>query len=342
MTETSRETKGTPIIYDTSDGQELRINMISPWLKKHFANENESNTGDGRTLKIVKLSLDGGFTCPNRDGSKGTGGCCFCSESGSGDMASGTAEGIRTAMQRQISLLSDKWPEERYRLKYIAYFQSHTNTYGPVEKLRDLFEAALELPEVAGLAIATRSDCISRDVLELLDELNRKTFLWVELGLQTIHDETSKAMNLCHGFSDYRKAVCELTERNIRIVTHLILGLPGESREMMLQSVAEACRTPENLFGLKLHMLNVVRGSGMEKQYPDYVPFETMDEYIDLLIEALEIIPPEVTLHRISGDAPRNTLISPEWSYRKRTILNKIHKEMRQRNTWQGRLWSID
>ena len=332
MTETS------PIIYDTSDGQELRINMISPWLKKHFAREDVSGIPDGRTLKIVKLSLDGGFTCPNRDGSKGTGGCCFCSESGSGDMASGTAEGVRKAMQRQISLLSDKWPREKYRLKYIAYFQSHTNTYGPVDKLRSLFEAALELPDVVGLAIATRSDCISREAMELLSELNEKTFLWVELGLQTIHDETAKAMNLCHGFADYRKTASELAARNIRIVTHLILGLPGESREMMLKSVAEACRTPENLFGLKLHMLNVVKGSGMEIKYPDYVPFETMEDYVDLLIEALEIIPPGITLHRISGDAPRSTLIAPEWSYRKRTILNKIHSEMRRRNTWQGRL----
>ena len=332
MTETS------PIIYDTSDGQELRINMISPWLKKHFAREDVSGIPDGRTLKIVKLSLDGGFTCPNRDGSKGTGGCCFCSESGSGDMASGTEEGVRKAMQRQISLLSDKWPREKYRLKYIAYFQSHTNTYGPVDKLRSLFEAALELPDVVGLAIATRSDCISREAMELLSELNEKTFLWVELGLQTIHDETAKAMNLCHGFADYRKTASELAARNIRIVTHLILGLPGESREMMLKSVAEACRTPENLFGLKLHMLNVVKGSGMEIKYPDYVPFETMEDYIDLLIEALEIIPPGITLHRISGDAPRSTLIAPEWSYRKRTILNKIHSEMRRRNTWQGRL----
>lgn len=323
-----------PIIFDTSDGQELRINMISPWLKKYFEEENRN---DSRTLKIVKLSLDGDFTCPNRDGSMGSGGCCFCSESGSGDMASGTAEGVRSAMQRQIKLLSDKWPEEKYNLKYMAYFQSHTNTYGPVEKLRSLFEAALEVPDVVGLAIATRSDCISDEALELLDELNRRTFLWLELGLQTIHDETAEAMNLCHSFSDYEDAVKRLNEKNIRIVTHLILGLPGETKEMMMESVSKACETG-SIFGMKLHMLNVVRGSQMAVKYPGYIPFESMEDYIDLLIGALEIIPPEITMHRISGDAPRSTLIAPEWSYQKRTILNNIHREMKMRNTWQGRL----
>lgn len=334
----------TPIIFDTSNGQKLRINMISPWLKRYFSDRFEDkgagedqHKGLGRTLKVVKLSLDGCFTCPNRDGSKGSGGCCFCSESGSGDMASGTAEGVREAMASQIELLSDKWPREKYNLKYIAYFQSHTNTYGPVEKLRTLFEAALQVPDVVGLAIATRSDCISREALELLEELNKRTFLWVELGLQTIHDETAKAMNLCHSLADYEDAVTRLAERNIRIVTHLILGLPGESRQMMMESVARVCREPEKIFGLKLHMLNVVKGSGMEIEYPDYVPFETMEEYIDLLIGALEIIPPEITLHRISGDAPRSTLIAPKWSYRKRTILNSIHREMKERGTWQGR-----
>lgn len=349
-----------PIIFDTSDGQELRINMISPWMKKYFEQKCDE---DSRTLKIVKLSLDGGFTCPNRDGSKGIGGCCFCSESGSGDMASGTsyiadgtgdtvsgttyttsdtAGGVRSAMERQINLLSNKWPKEKYNLKYIAYFQSHTNTYGPVEKLRTLFETALEMPGVIGLAIATRSDCISDEVLNLLDELNSKTFLWVELGLQTIHDETAKAMNLCHDVRDYDNAVRRLSGRGVRIVSHLILGLPGETEEMMLESVAHACSPVDedgrHIFGMKLHMLNVVRGSQMAEKYPEYVPFVTMENYIQLLIKALEIIPPDITMHRISGDAPRATLIAPEWSFQKRTILNNIHKEMREKNTWQGRL----
>ena len=312
-----------PIIFDTSDGQHLRINMINSWFKNHYG-----ELGLDAPAKIVKLSLDGGFTCPNRDGSKGIGGCLFCSESGSGDMASslsGTPGSklsdlhcgdLIGAMHRQSQLLSEKWPADK---------------------------AALEAPDVVGLAIATRPDCLPDDVLDLLSELNEKTFLWVELGLQTIHDETAQAMNLCHTLADYDDAVLRLTARGIRVVTHLILGLPGESREMMLESVRYACRpigdaADSCIFGLKLHMLNVVRGSGMAQTMPDYIPFDSMEEYIDLLIAALEIVPPEITLHRISGDAPRSTLIAPAWSYQKRTILNNIHREMRQRNTWQGRL----
>ena len=325
-----------PILFDTSDGQQLRINMISPWLKAHY-----TDLGLDAPAKIVKLSLDGGFTCPNRDGTKGVGGCLFCSESGSGDMASWASDDLGDALSNQIRLLSEKWPADKYDVKYLAYFQSHTNTYAPVEELRAKFEAALAAPGVVGLAIATRPDCLPDDVLDLLSELNRKTFLWVELGLQTIHDETAEAMNLCHCLADYDEAAAKLAARGIRTVTHLILGLPGETPEMMLDSVRYACRRNsggQRIFGLKLHMMNLVRGSGLAQTMPDYVPFESMEEYIDLLISALEIVPPEITLHRISGDAPRVTLIAPEWSYQKRTILNNIHKEMRQRNTWQGRL----
>ncbi|MDO4869391.1 MAG: TIGR01212 family radical SAM protein [Bacillota bacterium] len=305
------------MIFDSSDGQDLRINMISPWLKKRFG------------CKVVKLALDGGFTCPNRDGSKGTGGCLFCSESGSGDMASSLESGH--ALQSQIELLSGKWPDA----KYMAYFQNHTNTYAPAGELRRKFTAALEHPDVIGIAIATRPDCLPEDVLDYLEELNQSTFMWVELGLQTIHDETARAMNLCHYVSDYDAAVQNLLDRNIRVVTHLILGLPGETHEMMKASVQHVCA--RDVFGLKLHMLNVVRGSGMADVMPDYVPFASIDEYVDQLIDILEIIPPDITLHRISGDAPRSTLIAPEWSYKKRTILNTIHQEMRLRNTWQGK-----
>ena len=308
----------TPLIFDTSDGQELRINTINTYLKKEFGG------------KVVKLSLDGGFTCPNRDGSKGVGGCLFCSASGSGDMAAGSGD-ISADLDSQIGLLSDKWPDA----KYLAYFQSHTNTYAPVEELRAKFYAALDHPQVSGIAIATRPDSIPDDVLDLLAELNEKTFLWVELGLQTMHQGTMDAMNLCYTLSEYDDAVDRLISRGIKVVVHLILGLPGESREMMLESVKHVCSQP--IFGLKLHMFNLVKGSRMELTHPDYVSFETIDEYVDLLISAVELVPPSVTLHRISGDAPRSTLIAPEWSYMKRTILNTIHKEMRDRNTWQGR-----
>lgn len=318
-----------PIIFDSSDGQDLRINMISPWLKKRFG------------CKVIKLALDGGFTCPNRDGSKGYGGCLFCSESGSGDMASSLRNGsdagaVSEALLDQIGLLSRKWPEA----KYLAYFQSHTNTYAPVSELREKFEPALKHPDVLGIIIATRPDCLPDDVIDYLAELNEKTFLWVELGLQTIHDETARAMNLCHDLADYDDAVARLTARGIRVVTHLILGLPGETREMMEQSVRYVCggsSDESEIFGLKLHMLNVVKGSGLCETMPDYVPFDSIEEYVDLLIDMIEIIPSNITIHRISGDAPRSTLVAPEWSYKKRTILNMIHNQMRLRNTWQGK-----
>lgn len=280
--------------------------------------------------KVVKLSIDGGFTCPNRDGSKGTGGCIFCSSAGSGDLASD--------IPSQIRLLSDKWP----KAQYIAYFQSHTNTYAPVEQLRRQYAESLEYPGIIGLAIATRPDCLSEEVLDLLEEFNNKTFLWVELGLQTIHEDTARLINRCYPRSVYDKAVSDLTSRGIRVVTHLIFGLPGESRQQMLESVRYVCRdlksegTSKHIFGIKLHMLNLVKGSRMETLYPDYVSFSSIEEYVDLVVSALEIIPPDITIHRMSGDAPRPTLIAPEWSYKKRTILNSIHKTLRDKKTWQG------
>lgn len=330
------EANKRPRIFDRADGQELRINMINSWMKRHY-----EEMGLDEPTKIVKLSIDGGFTCPNRDGTKGVGGCLFCSESGSGDMASSAEVSVSQALENQMELLENKWPKEKYNRKYIAYFQNHTNTYGSADKLRRLFESAIEQPDVIGLAVATRSDCISDEALEVLKDINPKTFLWVELGLQTVHDETADKMNLCHDLEDYNSAFNRLYDAGIRVVTHLILGLPGESREDMLESVRYVCEPKDKdgrakLFGLKLHMLNVVRGSAMETQCSDYVPFDSPEEYVDLLIEALEIIPSEITLHRISGDAPRATLISPEWSYKKRTILNMIHNTMRSRNTWQG------
>lgn len=289
-----------------------RINSIGSWLKERFGE------------KVIKLSLDGGFTCPNRDGTKGRGGCVFCSAEGSGEMSSD--------IEGQIRLLSDKWPKAK---KYIAYFQSHTSTYAPVDKLRQLYEGALSahIPqgEIVGLAVATRPDCLGDDVLDLLGELNRKTFLWVELGLQTIHGDH---INRCYELPVYDRAVRELTRRGIRIVTHLILGLPGESRAQMEESVRYVCSRP--VFGLKLHMLNVVRGSALGRQQPPYVSFKSPKAYIDLVCDLLEIIPAGITIHRLNGDVPRRILMTPEWSYKKRTILNGIAQEMKRRGSCQG------
>lgn len=340
-----------------------RINMIGRYLKDTFGE------------KVVKLSLDGGFTCPNRDGTKGTGGCIFCSADGSGDFAG--------SIPSQIELLSSKWP----RAKYIAYFQNYTNTYAPVAELRQKFTEALEYgrdlppdirPEIIGLAIATRPDCLNEEVYELLAELNQKIFLWVELGLQSSCEETGETINRCHTLAEYDEAVSRLAKLGIRTVTHLIFGLPKrilmkrgimsctclpdscagasgivvipETRQDMLESVRHVCRElplnpttgSHHLFGIKLHMLNVVRGSQMERICPHYVPFPDIDTYTDLVVRALRIIPPDITLHRLSADAPRPILIAPEWSYRKRTILNTIHRKMQERDLYQGQDWHPD
>lgn len=286
------------------------INSISSYLKKEFGE------------KTVKLAIDGGFTCPNRDGSKGTGGCLFCSEGGGGDFAS--------TIENQIDLLSEKWP----KAKYLAYFQNHTNTYAPVEQLREKYEKALRHPLTSGIVIATRPDCLSEEVLDLLSEINSNHFLWVELGLQTIHQKTAQLINRCYDLPVYDAAMKALSSRGIKVVSHLILGLPGETKEDMMASVRYVCNA--NTWGLKLHLLNVVKGSRMEVDYADYHSFASIDEYINLVCDLLEIIPPEIVMHRLTGDAPRKILITPAWSYKKRTILNGITAELKRRGSWQG------
>jgi len=279
-----------------------QFNAIGAYLKNEFG------------CKVIKLSIDGGFTCPNRDGTLSRDGCTFCSPQGSGELASNIPD--------QIALLSKKWPDA----KYLAYFQNHTNTYAPVSTLREKYEDALSYPGVVGIAIATRPDCLSPPVLDLLEELNQKTFLWVELGLQTIHDKTAEQINRCYPLTVFDQAMDQLSKRNIKTVVHLILGLPGEGKKEMLDSVRFVCS--KGIFGIKLHMLNLVKGSTLEKTHPDYVSFETMEDYMTLVTEALLLIPPEVTIHRITGDVPRKLLISPVWSYEKLSILNGINKKL--------------
>ena len=287
-----------------------RINNISMWLKKKFGK------------KMIKLSIDGGFTCPNRDGTAGTGGCLFCGEGAGGDFASD--------IDRQIKLYQTKWPDAGY----IAYFQNHTNTYAPVDELREKFYSALSDPRIEGIAIATRPDCLPEDVLDLLEEINRDHFMWVELGLQTMHDRTAEVINRCYPLSVYDEAMDELKRRGIKTVTHLILGLPGETEDDMKESVRHVC--DKETWGIKLHMLNVVKGARLAEEMPDYTPFGSMEEYISLVCDLIEIIPPEITIHRLTADAPRKTLISPSWSYMKRSILNGIHAELRRRGSRQG------
>lgn len=298
-----------------------RYNSIGDHLKSEF----------GR--KTVKLSIDAGFTCPNRDGTAGYGGCAFCSEGGSGELASRASSSdtdYSASISEQIDRLSEKWPDA----EYLAYFQSYTNTYAPVEVLRSRYYAALDDPRISGIAIATRPDCLGDDVLALLEEINRDHYMWVELGLQSTYNETLSAMNTCYTYEDYEKAAKALISRGIRVVTHLILGLPGETEEMMIGSVRKVCSLP--VFGMKLHLMNIVKTSPLYRTMPDYVPFDSIEQYVDLVVRCLEVIPPDVTIHRITGDVPRKILVSPEWSYRKRTILNMINRELKTRDTRQG------
>lgn len=289
-----------------------RYHSISTWLKRTFGE------------KTIKLAIDGGFTCPNRDGSKGVGGCIFCSDSGSGEFASDIDD--------QIRLLSNKWPHARY----LGYFQNHTNTYAPVSELAAKYNEVLKNPKIEGLVIGTRPDCLSEEVLALLSEINKTHFLWVELGLQTIHEDSANLINRCYDLSVFDQAMVQLSARGIKTVVHLILGLPGESHDDMLDSVRYVSSIP-GLFGMKLHLLNIVKGSQMEYLYPDYQPFASIEKYVNLVVECLEIIPPEVTIHRLTGDAPRSILINPPWSFNKRTILNGIDDRMHLLDTWQGK-----
>lgn len=287
-----------------------RYYSISNYLKEHFG------------CKTVKLSIDAGFTCPNRDGTVGTGGCAFCSGGGSGELSS--------TIEEQIELLKDKWPDAAY----LAYFQSFTNTYAPVEELREKYYSALKDPRVKGIAIATRPDCLGDEVLDLLSEINKDYFLWVELGLQSIHNRTTEYLGIGYGLETYDEAMRKLNERGIKVVSHIILGLPGESKQDMMESVEHVCKM--GTWGIKLHLLNIVKTSRLYQMIPDYVPFESIDEYTDLVVDLLEIIPPDVTIHRLTGDVPRKLLVSPEWSYHKRTILNEINRKLKVRNTNQG------
>lgn len=296
----------------TPDGDEAaeRMNTINYWLKQRFHK------------KMIKLSLDGGFTCPNRDGSKGTGGCAFCSASGSGEFAG--------SISSELDLLHKKWP----RAGCLAYFQNHTNTYAPVPVLRSRFETALSDPRIQGLVIATRPDCLPDDVLDLLCELAEDHFLWLELGLQTANSETAREINRCYENEEYIRAMENLHTRGLHAVTHLILGLPGESREDMFRSLNFVI--DNRSWGIKLHLLNIVKGSRLAVEMPDYQPFPDMGAYINLVCDMIEELPPEMVIHRLTADVPRPLLIAPEWSFRKRTILNGINAELRQRNSWQG------
>lgn len=284
--------------------------------------------------KVFKVSLDAGFTCPNRDGSIAKGGCTFCSARGSGDFAGSRRDDLVTQFNKIRDRQHLKWPNA----KYIGYFQAYTNTYAPVEELREYYEVILQQPGVIGLSIATRPDCLPDDVIDYLAELNERTYLWLEMGLQTIHESTSELINRAHDTACFEDAVRRLRARGIRVCTHIIYGLPQETHEMMLDTLHAVSRM--DVQGIKIHLLHLMRKTPMVKQYEaGLLQFLEKDEYIQLIVDSLEQMPPDMIVHRLTGDAPRDLIIGPMWSMNKWDVLNSIDKELVRRGTWQGKLW---
>lgn len=276
--------------------------------------------------KIFKVSLDGGFTCPNRDGKVAHGGCIFCSDAGSGEFAGNRRKSITEQIDEQLEFLKDKVKDK----KVIAYFQNFTNTYGDVDYLREIYYEALNHPKVLGLAIGTRPDCIEDDTLELLKEINEKHFFWIELGLQTIDDKVAKIINRGYPLSTYLETTKKLKDSGIKFVTHMIVGLPTEEREDILNTAR--CIVQSGAWGIKIHSLHIIKGTPLERLYND-TKFKvfTLDEYVDIVVTILKLLPDKMVVHRVTGDGKKDEVVEPKWSLNKRKVLNEIEKELKKR-----------
>ena len=282
--------------------------------------------------KVAKISLDAGFTCPNIDGSKGVGGCTYCSARGSGDFAGDQSLSLREQFEQVRQVMNQKWPDA----VYIPYFQAHTNTYAPLEVLKEKFEEALSFPDVVGLAIATRADCITDEIADYLGELAQRTYLEVELGLQSVHDVTGERINRCHSYADFLEGYQKLADRGINICVHIIDGLPGEDREMMLETARRLSHL--HLHSIKIHLLHVLKGTVMEQQLAQgQFRLLTREEYVGIVCDQLELLPPQMVIQRVTGDGERESLVGPEWSLKKLCVMNEIDKELVRRNSFQGK-----
>ena len=280
--------------------------------------------------KVYKVSLNAGFTCPNIDGTKGYGGCIYCSKTGSGEFGGNINDDLITQFNKVKEVMDKKWHG-----KYIAYFQARSNTYAPVNILKERYETVLKLDNVIGLFIATRCDCITDECLDYLTLLNKRTYLTIELGLQTIHESTSKLINRGHTLKEFTDTVKKLRERNIDVVVHIINGLPYETKEMMLETVKFV--NTLNIQGIKIHMLNIIKDTPLETLYnKEHFHVLTKEEYIDIVINELELLDSKIVIHRITADPNPKTLIEPTWLLKKTVLLNDIDKEMKKRNTYQG------
>ena len=288
----------------------MKIRTISEILKEQYGE------------KIYRLALESGCTCPNRDGTVGHGGCTFCSEGGSGEFASKVAP-VAEQIEQAKALVKSK----THGNHFIAYFQSFTNTYGDLDRLRELYMETIKRDDIVILSLGTRPDCLGNDVIELLKELNGIKPVWVELGLQTVHDRTAERINRCYPLRIFEDAYQKLKSAGLTVIVHLIFGLPGESEEDMLDSVRYLAALTPPPDGVKLQLLQILRGTRMAEEYAKgLVPVMTLPEYTDLVVKALRILPPETVIHRLTGDGPRRLLIAPEWCTDKKRVMNTLRK----------------
>jgi hypothetical protein len=285
--------------------------------------------------KVYKIALNGDFTCPNRDGSISRIGCVFCTDSGSGEFGGKVSDSLKTQFEKIKTMMQNKWKEG----KYIAYFQSFSNTYGPIDKLRKIYYEAINLDkDIIGLNIGTRSDCFNDEVYKLLEELNQKTYLTIELGLQSMHDITLKSINRGHDLNNFVQTVKNLRKRNINVVVHIINGLPNENEEMMLET-AKLLNTLD-IQGVKIHMLYIVNNTPLARSFErNPFPLLSMREYVNITVKQLRLLNKNIIIHRVTGDPDRQELIEPKWTLKKFIVSNEIDKLMRKNNFYQGDLY---
>lgn len=283
------------------------------------------------SIKVFKVSLNGGFSCPNLDGRIGYGGCIYCSKSGSGEFGGDKED----SLEEQFLKMKEVVNKKHIPCKYIGYFQARTNTYASLDVLKEKYECILKQDDVIGLNIATRCDAISDDCLDYLEELSKRTFLTIELGLQTIHEKTSVLINRCHSLKQFEDMVVKLRKRNINVCVHIINGLPYETEEMMLDTVRYLNKL--DIQGIKIHMLYIIKDTVIDTMYKkERFKILSKEEYIDIVIKQLELLRPEIVINRITSDPDKETLEEPRWLVDKCQLLNDIDKEMKRRNTYQG------
>ena len=296
-----------------------RYHTLTYYYKKKF------------NAKVCKVSLNANFTCPNIDGKVGFGGCIYCSKLGSGDYAGNPNESLIEQFEKGKEVMQRKWPNA----KFIAYFQANTNTYAPIERLKKCFEPFIEKDDCIGLSIATRSDSITDECLDYLEDISKRTYLIIELGLQTIHEKTSKLINRCSTLDNFDKMVKKLKQRNINVVVHIINGLPYETEEMMIETVKHL--NDLNIDGIKIHMLGILKDTPLEKYYQNNkFHILTKEEYVNIVVKQLEYLSEEIVIHRLTEDPNPNDIIEPTWLTKKFTILNEIDKIMSTKNLYQG------